>query len=50
MADHNAGFKSLNYGEITEQLNSLHPEDIDNAIEDLIAQALIHSPDGEITT
>jgi len=47
LAAHDAGTKSLNFGEITEQLSSPHPEDIDTAIEDLIAQALIYSPDGE---
>jgi hypothetical protein len=47
LAAHNAGTKSLNYQEITDQISSPHPEDIDTALEDLIAQALIHSPDGE---
>ncbi len=47
LAAHNAGTKSLNYQEITEQVHSPHPEDIDTALEDLVAQALIHSPDGE---
>lgn len=47
LAVHDPGTKSLNFGEITEQLSFSHPEDIDTAIEDLVAQALIHSPDGE---
>lgn len=47
LAAHNAGTKSLNYQEITDQISSPRPEDIDTALEDLIAQALIHSPDGE---
>lgn len=47
LAAHNDGTKSLNYQEITDQISSPHPEDIDTALEDLIAQALIHSPDGE---
>jgi hypothetical protein len=47
LAAYNAGTKSLNYQEITDQISSPHPEDIDTALEDLIAQALIHSPDGE---
>ena len=47
VAAHTAGTKSLNYEEITDQVSSPHPEDIDTALEDLVAQALIHSPDGE---
>ncbi len=47
VAAHMAGTKSLNYEEITDQISSPHPEDIDTALEDLIAQALIHSFDGE---
>ncbi|MDN5846494.1 MAG: hypothetical protein L0H53_09505 [Candidatus Nitrosocosmicus sp.] len=47
LAAHSAGTKSLNYQEITEQISSPHPEDIDTALEDLVAQALIHSSDGE---
>lgn len=47
VAVHNAGTKSMNYVEITDQISSPHPEDIDTALEDLVAQALIHSADGE---
>jgi hypothetical protein len=47
VAVHNAGTKSLNYEEITDQISSPHPEDIDTALEDLISQALIRSADGE---
>jgi hypothetical protein len=47
VAAYTAGTKSLNYEEITDQIRSPHPEDIDTALEDLIAQALIHSFDGE---
>lgn len=47
LAAKNIGTPSLNYQEITEQISSAHPEDIDTALENLIAQALIHSPDGE---
>ncbi len=47
LAAHYAGTKSLNYQEITDQISSPHPEDLDTALEDLIAQALIHSPDDE---
>ena len=47
VAVHNAGTKSMNYVELTDQISSPHPEDIDTALEDLVAQALIHSADGE---
>ncbi len=38
LAAHNAWTKSLNYREITGQISPPQPEDIDTAIEDLIAQ------------